>query len=118
MDIDWDAVRFFTDSRIVLGYIHNTTRRFHMYVSNRVSRIRQTTHPDQWFYISSEKNPADHTTRPTQAALLSNTNWFSVPAFLTCSDSEELHSTKSFVLVDPEEDIEIRPAVTTLKTNS
>lgn len=35
MDIDMHAVRFFTDSKIVLGYIHNTSRRFHVYVANQ-----------------------------------------------------------------------------------
>lgn len=49
MDIDVDAVRFFTDSKIVLGYIHNSTKRFYTYVANRVIRIRKTTHPEQWF---------------------------------------------------------------------
>lgn len=29
IDIDVDAVNFFTDNRIVLGYIHNSTRRFY-----------------------------------------------------------------------------------------
>ncbi len=31
-DIEFQATKFYTDSKIVLGYIHNTTRRFHVYV--------------------------------------------------------------------------------------
>ena len=46
IDVEVDAVNFFTDSRIVLGYIHNCARRFYMYVSNRVTRIRRSTHPE------------------------------------------------------------------------
>ncbi len=48
IDIELQAVRFFTDSRIVLGYIHNSSRRFYTYVANRVARIRNSTDPKQW----------------------------------------------------------------------
>lgn len=59
MDIEMYAVRFFTDSRIVLGYIHNTSRRFHMYVANRVNRIRKSSTPQRWQYVTTEQNPAE-----------------------------------------------------------
>jgi len=65
MDIEMHAVKFFTDSRIALGYIHNNSRRFYVYVSNRVNRIRKSSHPQQWQYVATEQNPADHATRPT-----------------------------------------------------
>lgn len=42
-----DRIRFYTDSRVVLGYIYNESRRFHVYVSNRVQCIRQSTQPEQ-----------------------------------------------------------------------
>ena len=47
IDVEIHAVSFFTDSRIVLGYIHNTSRRFYMYVSNRVNRILKSSRPEQ-----------------------------------------------------------------------
>lgn len=34
LDIDVQKITFYTDSRIVLGYIHNTSRRFYVYVAN------------------------------------------------------------------------------------
>lgn len=34
LDVDLTAVKFYTDSRIVLGYIYNTSRRFYVYVAN------------------------------------------------------------------------------------
>jgi len=77
IDINMDAVKFFTDSKIVLGYIHNSTRRFYTYVANRVIRIRKSSHPDQWHYISTENNPADHATRPIHASHLQHTTWLS-----------------------------------------
>ena len=36
---------FYTNSKIVLGYIHNVTKRFYVYVANRVTHIRNSTHP-------------------------------------------------------------------------
>ncbi|KAK7921993.1 hypothetical protein WMY93_008895 [Mugilogobius chulae] len=82
IDIDIDKVTFHTDSRIVLGYIHNASRRFYVYVSNRIARIRKSSHPNQWHFICTEENPADHGTRPVTATALKDTNWFSGPAFL------------------------------------
>ncbi len=34
LDITPNAVEFYSDSKVVLGYIHNETRRFYVYVSN------------------------------------------------------------------------------------
>ncbi|KAL7869711.1 hypothetical protein AOLI_G00136990 [Acnodon oligacanthus] len=51
---------FWTDSMVVLGYITNEARRFHVFVANRVERIKQCTESTQWKYVASEENPADH----------------------------------------------------------
>lgn len=118
IDIEINAVKFFTDSKIVLSYIHNSTRRFYMYVSNRVTRIRRSTHSDQWFYVPTDTNPADHATRPIPATQLLHSNWFSGPAFLYHDDSAETPDPNLFSLVDPEAENEIRPEVTTLATKA
>ena len=39
LDIPLESMEYYTDSRIVLGYINNRTRRFYTYVSNRVHHI-------------------------------------------------------------------------------
>lgn len=116
MDIGIHAVRFFTDSRIVLGYIHNTSRRFHVYVANRVNRIRKSSHPQQWQYVATEQNPADHATRPMSVDILRTSNWFSGPGFLR--SGSELPQSNSFNLVDPELDVEVRPQVTVNSTKA
>jgi hypothetical protein len=54
---------FWTDNKVVLGYISNDAKRFHVYVANRVQQIRDYTTVDQWRYISSEANPADDVSR-------------------------------------------------------
>ena len=58
-----DALRFYCDSKVVLGYIHNSSERFFVYVHNRVHRIRRTTSPQQWHYVPTDQNPADLATR-------------------------------------------------------
>ena len=35
-----DSIDFFSDSRVVLGYINNETKRFYTYVANRGTHIR------------------------------------------------------------------------------
>ena len=42
---------FWTDSRVVLGYISNEARRFHIFVANRVQEIHDHTEPKQWSYV-------------------------------------------------------------------
>lgn len=42
LDLKLDSVKFFCDSKVVLGYIHNQTKRFHVYVHNRARRIYKT----------------------------------------------------------------------------
>ena len=112
-----DATTFYTDSKVVLGYICNEVRRFYVYVSNRVLRIRRSSRPDQWRYVPTDKNPADCGTRSVPALHLSTTSWLSGPEFLKqnppCPMEENCYS-----LINPNEDTEIRPMVSTLCTHS
>ncbi|XP_030580342.1 uncharacterized protein LOC115776718 [Archocentrus centrarchus] len=43
LDLHFDAVHFYTDSKVVLGYICNESKRFYQYVHNRAQRIRQSS---------------------------------------------------------------------------
>ncbi|XP_019211648.1 uncharacterized protein LOC109200512 [Oreochromis niloticus] len=78
-----DAQEFFwTDSQVVLGYINNDARRFHVFVANRIQRIKESTQPMQWKFVASDLNPADHASRGLKAKDLITSNWFSGPSFL------------------------------------
>lgn len=105
LDIDFHKVTFYTDSRIVLGYIHNTSRRFYVYVANRVARIRKSTSPEQWHFVSTEHNPADHGTRSVPANMLKETNWFKGPSFLS---RDSCPQPEMYELVEPDADVDIR----------
>lgn len=56
LNLPIDREYFWTDSKVVLGYINNEARRFHVYVANRVQIIRDATEPHQWHYIESASN--------------------------------------------------------------
>ena len=54
---------FWTDSMVVLGYIANDSKRFHVFVANRVQQIRDHTTPSQWKHVKTAENPADDASR-------------------------------------------------------
>lgn len=70
----------------MLGYISNEARHFHTFVANRVQRIRNRTTPQQWKYVKSDDNPADHASRGLTAVGLQVSNWLVGPKFLWESD--------------------------------
>ena len=82
---------FWTDSKEILGYRNNDTKRFHTFVTNRVQIIRSNTDTKQWQHIDTMNNPADHASRGSSAEELMRSNWFSGPAFLW---EKEIPTTK------------------------
>ena len=76
-----DKEVFWTDSKVVLGYISNDSKRFHMYVANRVQTIREDSDPSQWQYVDTKSNPADHASRGLTASRIEDSNLFTGPDF-------------------------------------
>lgn len=112
IDIEFQDVKYFSDSRVVLGYIHNDTRRFHVYVSNRVEKIRNLSLPEQWSYVPTNMNPADEGSRGILAENLQRSVWLNGPSdFLNKTPDT---TSEMFELIEPREDKEIRN--TCLKT--
>lgn len=76
-----------------------------MFVANRIQRIKASTKPEQWAYVASKDNPADHASRGLTAQQLKNSNWLTGPRFLwQC----ELPARELKVGVIEEDDPEIR----------
>lgn len=112
LKIELKTMHFYSDSKVVLGYIQNERRRFYVYVENRIDKIRSVTKPSQWEYVETSQNPADEATRPFPVAKLQDSIWLNGPCFLR----EDLPDSKQlYPLVSPEEDTELRPLVTTMK---
>ena len=119
LDITPTIVKFYTDSKVVLGYIGNDTRRFYTYVANRVERIRSRTTPLQWNYIPTHLNPADSATRYALSDVDSRLKlWLhAAPEVETyCQGGSEKED--SFSLVDPKDDKEVLCKVEVLKTST
>ncbi|XP_065097354.2 uncharacterized protein [Paramisgurnus dabryanus] len=78
-----DAEEFFwTDSKVVLGYIRNEARRFHTFVANRIQKIQLSSAPQQWRYVPTDENPADHASRGLTASEFLSSTWLTGPKFL------------------------------------
>ena len=107
---------FWSDSKIVLGYIANNARRFHVFVANRVQQIRDHTDPSQWRYVGTRENPADLASRGTTVSeILDNSMWFHGPEFLW---ETEIPSLDTYQEIDvPQDDCEIKK-VQTFKTET
>ncbi|XP_023197668.1 uncharacterized protein LOC111610010 [Xiphophorus maculatus] len=103
LDLKIDQEFFWTDSRVVLGYINNEARRFHIFVANRVQLIRDNSDPNQWHYVETSENPADHASRGLCASDIHSTNWLQGPRFLWEHELQLTTSTPTELLVgDPE----------------
>nr|XP_043906906.1 uncharacterized protein LOC122785246 [Solea senegalensis] len=103
LEMKIDEEFFWTDSQVVLAYINNEARRFHVFVANRVQMIRENTKPSQWHYVDTAQNPADHASRGLHAADISSAGWLSGPKFLWEQEVFRTPSPPTELLVgDPE----------------
>ncbi|KAL8559090.1 hypothetical protein ACOMHN_008278 [Nucella lapillus] len=100
---------FWTDSMIVLAYIKNVSKRFHVFVANRVQQILDFTKAEQWNHVVGEDNPADFASRGLSVSELIHSSWFSGPQFLQLAHTAQ--SDESFDV--PEYDPEVKSCYAT-----
>ncbi|RVE40250.1 hypothetical protein evm_015100 [Chilo suppressalis] len=73
-----------TDSMVVLGWIHGDISRWKQFVANRISQIIKIVPPSQWLHVRSEDNPADCASRGlTVTSLLEHNLWWQGPKWIT-----------------------------------
>jgi len=78
-----------TDSLIVLCWLHKSTNSLKTFVSNRVHQINTLIPQAQWRYILSASNPADLLSRGVPAnALIKTELWWEGPPWLTLPQQE------------------------------
>jgi hypothetical protein len=66
LQMELEAVRYFTDSAVALRMILRESATYQEFVGTRVSEIRTKSEPEtEWFWIPGEMNIADMGTRPT-----------------------------------------------------
>ncbi|XP_068234193.1 uncharacterized protein [Palaemon carinicauda] len=83
LELTVGKVVYYTDSTTVLHYIHSNTKRFPVFVANRVRVIRDYSQPEQWRYVNSSDNPADVASRGISVhQFLQYDEWFHGPSFI------------------------------------
>ena len=75
------------DSTAVLYCIRNITKRFPVFVANRLATIESFSNINQWNYVPSKLNPADIASRGLKAQKLKTSEWLQGPTFLLQSQS-------------------------------
>ncbi len=116
LSIPIDNSVFWTDSAIVMAYIHNERKRFHTFVANRLAMIHAGSSVQQWRHVPSECNPADDITRSlSMQELVRSHRWFHGPEFLSQRSYEEV-TEPPVVTID--DDPEVKRSVTTCSTDS
>ena len=93
---------FWTDSTAVLHCIKNNTKRFPVFVANRLTIIEQNTELDCWRHVPSNLNPADLASRGIRANSNEVKRWLKGPEFLT-KPRTEWPTNKLSNLTPPEE---------------
>ncbi|XP_066923456.1 uncharacterized protein [Clytia hemisphaerica] len=73
---------FWTDSKVVLGYINNESKSFHVFVANRIEIIRDNSTNKQWNHVPGKINSSDIGSRGIEASKLNESRWLQGPEFL------------------------------------
>ncbi|XP_044180110.1 uncharacterized protein LOC114947014 [Acropora millepora] len=84
-ELEYEDIKdyYWTDSKVVLGFISNESRRFHTYVANRVQLIHEHTTPSQWHYVETALNTADEGSRGRSPKdFVEKSEWIKGPDFL------------------------------------
>lgn len=63
-----------SDSTIVLTWLHSESCRYKPFVANRIAEIPDLTSADEWRYVDTKQNPADDITRGKPLKTLNNTH--------------------------------------------
>ena len=94
---------FWSDSQVVLSYIASDSRRFKVFIANRVSFIRKHTKVRQWRYVNTKENPADIASRGCRSDSMP-LMWVQGPDFLRNPEKGWLmHATSHRVKSDDDE---------------
>ena len=89
MALEINSTTFWTDSQTVLKYIQNQTTRLPVFVANRLAIIQDGSDENQWKYVPTEMNPADHASRGLSVSeLFSKKEWLHGPEFLWKEESK------------------------------
>ena len=111
-------VYYWVDSKIVLGYIFNETRRFRVFVANRVQLIDPYTEKAQWRYIDTKDNPGDIASRGLSPRDTEKVDiWFNGPYILRKRDDSWKHDVPDIEIDENDEEVKKEAKVNAISTN-
>ena len=88
LSMEAKSITFWTDSANVLWWIRGYSRVFKPFVVNRIGEIQMSSSPEQWRYIPTTINPADHLTRGVKLVeILNLKSWWEGPEYLRKDES-------------------------------
>ena len=88
-DIEIHSTHFWSDSRTVLHWINNESRRYQNFVANRIAEIQDESDRRSWRHVPGVINPADVCSRGCDLQeLLENDRWIHGPEFLSHPETE------------------------------
>ncbi|XP_050677750.1 uncharacterized protein LOC126974337 [Leptidea sinapis] len=105
---EFDDVIFWTDSTIVLGWLHMAPSLLKTFVQNRVAEINELTNSYTWRHVAGKENPVDLVSRGVSLKdLASLTFWWEGPTFLHNFDFH--NNTQSNIHIPIQELPEVKP---------
>ena len=93
IDFDIHNVRFWIVSKITLSYIRNSSKKFLVYIMNRLHKIKLNSNTNEWYFIPGKNNPSDQCTRYNPVTSLTpNSLWIKGSYFLYDNESVSFDS--------------------------
>ena len=119
LDYNFDNVKFWTDSLTILKYIKNDDGKYHRFVANKVSFIRNFSNPENWYYVPTKLNPADIISRgSTPKKLQSSVLWRCGPEFLINSDIAPPDQNIDYKLPSYDSELKVKTLSATVSCNN
>ncbi|GFQ88125.1 integrase catalytic domain-containing protein [Trichonephila clavata] len=82
IDLEFDEVHLFSDSKVVLDWIQMQPHLLKVFVANRVSLIQELTETFSCHHVKTKENPADLISRGATKLQLQDELWWTSPSFL------------------------------------
>ena len=82
-------IKFFSDSQVTLWRLQHPYNIYKVFVANRLKTIQKLSNPTDWYYVSTEQNPADLASRGEKLEELMCSNlWLYGPEFLVNPETD------------------------------
>lgn len=89
LKISKERIHLWTDSELVLNWLHSHASNWVTYVANRVSKIQKVYNISYWRYVSTHENPSDIGSRGALASqLVDNLLWLHGPKWLLLNSND------------------------------